>query len=346
MKVDSKPRWNGDKINTIKTGLGLIHYIECDNERDKWWKGRAAYQTGREYAANLSAFYDGHKGALGAGAGVKNADPNMKVVMGGLADPSVGYIMGMIDWCKQYRGYKPNGMVDLPWDVINYHFYSNDANGTSNDQHIGVAPELATTAKTADEFVMLAQVVCKSMPVWVTEAGYDLNAQSPQSAVAIKDRSALLTQADWILRTSLLYARSKIDRVFYYELYDDDAKSSTKYGTSGLLNDDRTNRPAADFIAQVNRLFGAYTYNETLSKDPIVDKYSLGDKAMYMLVVPDSKGRTANYQLDLGKSDTAYIYQPMPGKEMKLTNAKVINGKVQISVSETPVFVADSPVNK
>ncbi len=346
LKVDNRPRWTGDKINTIKTGLGHIHYIECDNERDKWWKGRVAYQTGREYAANLSAFYDGHKGALGAGVGVKNADPDMQVVMGGLADPSAGYIQGMIDWCKQYRGYKADGAVDLPWDVINYHYYSNDANGTNNDQHTGVAPELTTTAKTAEELVMLAQVYGKGMPVWVTEAGYDLNAQSPQRAVAVNGRSAQLTQADWILRTSLLYARNGIDRVFYYELYDDDAKSTVKYGTSGLLNEDRTNRPAADFIGQVNRMLGKYTYAQTISTDPLVDRYSYGTKTMYALVVPDAKGRTTNYQLDLGNADSAYIYQSQPGTQMKVTKLRTDKGKIQIRVSETPVFVTSTALLK
>ena len=48
-------------IRTREIGLNLIKYVECENERDKWWKGRRAYQTLAEYAANLSAFYDGHK---------------------------------------------------------------------------------------------------------------------------------------------------------------------------------------------------------------------------------------------------------------------------------------------
>lgn len=71
LSVNTTQRWTGDDVNTIRTGLGLIKYIECDNERDKWWKGRKAYQTGREYAANLSAFYDGHKNTLGQAVGVK-----------------------------------------------------------------------------------------------------------------------------------------------------------------------------------------------------------------------------------------------------------------------------------
>ena len=67
LNVSSEVRWTNDVANEIKQGLGFIKYIECDNERDKWWKGRKAYQTAREYAANLSAFYDGHKNTMGPG---------------------------------------------------------------------------------------------------------------------------------------------------------------------------------------------------------------------------------------------------------------------------------------
>lgn len=339
LKVDAKPRWTADKVNIVQAGLGVIRYLECDNERDKWWKGRVAYQTAREYAANLSAFYDGDKGKLGPGVGVKNADPNMQVVMAGLANPSTGYVMGMVDWCKQHRGYKPDGSVDLPWDVINYHYYANDANATGKDQTTGVAPELTTTAAVAAEFVQFSQRYCGGMPVWVTEAGYDVHQQSVQRATPINNRDALLTQADWTLRTSLLYARNHVARVFYYELYDDNATNPTKYATSGLINADHTRRPAADFMRQAAQFFGAYTYAATISKDPTVDKYTLNDKVMYALVVPDAKGRTALYTLDLGTADTAYLYQPQPGEHMQLTKLKTTNGKVKIVVTETLVFV-------
>ena len=343
LSVDATPRWNGDKVNVVKTGLGLIKYVECDNERDKWWKGRTAYQTGREYAANMSAFYDGNKGKLGPGVGVKTADPDMKVVMGGLSNPSTGYIMGMIDWCKQYRGYKPDGAVDLPWDIINYHYYANDNN---KEQTTGVAPEMTSTAKVAEEFMLFAHRFTNDMPVWVTEAGYDINQQSPQRAPAINNKTAEEVQADWLLRTSLLYARCGIQRVFYYQLYDDNPNSTTKFGTSGLINIDRTGRPAADYMYQVKRMFGAYTYTETISKDPAVDKYSWNGKTMYALWVPDAKNRTTAYQLDLGKADTAYIYKPKAGKQPELTKTKTTNGKVQIVVSETPVFVTGYEIGK
>lgn len=55
-------------------------------------QGRKGYHSPVEYAAALSAFYDGHKGAMGPGYGVKTADPTMKVAMGGLVSIKLDYL--------------------------------------------------------------------------------------------------------------------------------------------------------------------------------------------------------------------------------------------------------------
>jgi endoglucanase len=342
LHVDQSTRWAGDGVNEIKIGLNLVKYIECDNERDKWWKGRKAYQTGREYAANLSAFYDGNKNTMGAGVGVKNADPSMQVVMGGLASATPDYVRGMIDWCKQYRGYKADGSVNLCWDVINYHLYSNDASSSQGGNSTrGAAPEVSNSAQVAQSFVQMAHQYANDMPVWVTETGYDTNQGSPLKAIAIGKKSVLQTEADWILRTSLLYARWGVERTFFYMLADDNAASPVQFNSSGLLNADRSARPAADFLRQANQLLGAYTYTGTLNKDPLVDRYEANGKTIYALVVPDEKNRTATYTLDLGSATTATIYQPTAGQaDMMATPVSAPNGKLTITVTETPQFVA------
>ncbi|QHV95041.1 carbohydrate-binding protein [Spirosoma endbachense] len=343
LSVNSTPRWTGDTPNSIKIGLGLIKYIECDNERDKWWKGRKAYQTAREYAANLSAFYDGHKNTMGAGVGVKNADPSVKVVIGGLASASSGsdYIKGMIDWCKQYRGYKPDGTVNLCWDIINYHMYSdNTSSSQSGTSTRGAAPEVTPINRIAEDFRKTAHQQSYDMPVWITEAGYDVNQGSPLRAIPIGNKSALETQGDWILRTSLFYARQGIDKVFFYQLYDDN-NSGGMFGTSGLANgDNTTRRPAADYMYQTGKLFGEYSYKETLNQNPIVDRYELNGKSAYILVVPDEVGRTASYTLDLGSAAQAQVYRPKVGSEnMDMEVVNTNQGKLQLTVTETPMFV-------
>ncbi len=346
LSVDGSQRWNGDGINVVKIGLNLVRYIECDNERDKWWKGRKGYQTGREYAANLSAFYDGHKNTLGPGVGVKNADPGIKVVIGGLASPfnGIDYIKGMIDWCKEFRGYKADGSVNLCWDIINYHFYPD--NGSSNQSGTGTrgaAPEVSVAGAVADKFIQFAQQQSQDMPVWMSETGYDVNQGSPLKAIAIGNRSIQETQADWILRNALLYARKGIERVYFYQTYNFDINNPTQFGSSGLLNDNQTRKPAADFLYQTNRQFGQYVYKETLQNDPIVDRYELNGKSAFALVVPDETGRSAATTLNLGGAAYAKIYTPTVGRDsMTVKMANTTQGKLTLTVTETPVFVVAS----
>ncbi|WP_188558560.1 T9SS type A sorting domain-containing protein [Hymenobacter glacieicola] len=338
--VNTTPRWPGDGINEVKIGLNLITYMECDNERDKWWKGAKAYQTPAQYAANLSAFYDGHKNTMGAGIGVKNADPTMQVVMAGLAKPDPEYVKGMVEWCRQNRGYRPDGSVNLCWDVINYHNYSNDA-GTSQGGNStrGAAPEVSDAAPVARSFVQMARQHCGNMPVWITETGFDTNQGSPFKAIAIGGRSVQETQADWILRTALLYPRYGVERVFFYQLYDDNPGSSTQFATMGLLNADRTPRLATQYLRQTNQLLGEYTFKETLNTDPVVDRYELNGQQAYALVVPDEKGRTVQYTLNLGTAAYADVYRPTSGSALAVQRINLTNGQLSIQVTETPLFV-------
>lgn len=338
VKVDTRPRWTNDVPNTVKIGLGYIGYMECNNEPDRWWKGSKAMQTPEEYAANLSAFYDGHKHTMGPGAGVKTADPKMMVVMGGLASADVNYVRRIIAWCRKNRGLRPDGSVDICFDVINYHLYANNGSVFARQRaSTGVAPELTELGHVADSFKHLADSI--KTPVWVTETGYDLNTESYQHAPEIGSKSALLTQADWILRTSLLYMRHGVQRLFFYQLFDAEAGSPGQYMTSGLAESPKM-RPAADYIMQTNKLMGSYQYVGTINADPLVDKYRSGKSIIYVLTVPDQKGRSADYTLSVGNHSKVNVHTLKPGADhMDSKAVKIADGKLKIKVTETPQFV-------
>ncbi|QQL48677.1 hypothetical protein [Mucilaginibacter ginkgonis] len=339
MSIDASQRWTGDEINEIKVGLNYVKYIECDNERDKWWKGAKAQQTAQEYAANMSAFYDGNKGKMGKGVGVKSADPNMLVVMGGLAHPDVQYVKDMVEWCRANRGYRADGSVDLCFDVINYHYYSNNASlDIKSVATKAMAPELSIGGKVADDFVALGKTL--HLPVWVTESSYDTQSSSPQGAFVIGNRSIMQTQADWTLRTSLMYARHGVERVFYFQMYDDAPGGGWTYQTSGLVNDNNTRRIVADYMLQVSKIMGNYAYNSTISADPLVDRYVYGNKVFYALMIPDQMGRTGTYTLDLGNASQAAVYTLKDGAaDAVKTVMNTTGGKLTLTVTETPVFV-------
>lgn len=340
--VEPAPHYNP---NQKKIGLGLVNYIECNNEPNRWWKpNKVAQQTAQEYAANLSAFYDGHKGSLGPGVGVKNADPAMQVVMGGIAKASPTYVNDMVEWCRINRGLKADGSVDLCFDIINYHHYAHNRDEVkSRANQRGVAPELSRSANLADSFRAFSDEKVNGIPVWNTEVGYDVNEHSIQRAIPINGKSALETHADWSLRTALLYARHGINRLFFYMLHDVSARSTSQYASSGLVDkegDAYTSKPAWDYLLQAGKLIGEYYYQETLSADPIVDLYALGDKKMYVLTIPDETGREKKFELSVGDSKEVRIHKLVIGsKEVQTTTQPVTNGKITITVSETPIFV-------
>ncbi|WP_375448052.1 T9SS type A sorting domain-containing protein [uncultured Fibrella sp.] len=342
VKVNTATRWNTDPANVVKIGLGLINYIECDNERDKWWRGRLAYQTGREYAAQMSAFYDGNKNTMGPGAGVKNADPSMVVVMGGLCSVYAGtdYIRGMIDWCKEFRGYKGNGQVDLCWDVINYHLYPDNNNSSQGGSSTrGAAPELSIATKVARNVLKLAHEACYDMPVYVSETGYDLNQGSPLHAIAIGNRSVEQTQADWNLRTALLYAREGVERVDFYQTYDLNIDCATQFCSMGLINQDFSRKLTADYFFQTKKLIGDFVFKETLSTNPNVDRYEHNGQSVYALWVPDEVGRTSQYTLNLGTS-SAKVYRPQAKQDtLAMETRQTAGGNLALTLTETPLFV-------
>ncbi|WP_169788187.1 carbohydrate-binding protein [Rufibacter tibetensis] len=339
-------------INDVKVGLGTLTYVQHDNERDKWWKGRQGYQTGREYAANMSAFYDGHKGALGPGVGVKDADPNMKVVTTGIALANTYYYQGMLDWCREHRGYKKdrngnilldkNGaaIIDFPADVIAFHNYLNNG-GQQHSGSRGVAPEIGKIEEISGRFVKFVKEKLPGVELWQTEAGYDTRSTSSQAALAIGSKSQDITQADWNLRISLINWKLGIDRTMYYMLYDTPLNTEWDlYTRSGFVNNDQTPRAAADFFKQTGDLIGKFTYNRTLNTDPYIIEGVNGAEKVYACWIPDEVGRTATYQLDLGGAAYAYIYTPKAGSAtMTMQKVPTAGGKVTINVTETPIFV-------
>ena len=223
---------NGDRLKlkadqAKKSGLGLIEYLEDGNEPDRWWQGRGAYHRPVEYAARLSAFYDGHGGTLGENAGAKNADPNLPVVMGGLARPDTNYLRAMLLWSQYLR---PDG--EFPADVLNLHHYCNTGGDQwSGDTTRGRSPEAEGLYERLRSLDAWRDRHLPDCELWLSEYGYDTNPVSPQHA---PDEA---TQAKWLLRSTLLAQAAGIDRAFVYMLRDVSAESTTRYNSSGLTRE-------------------------------------------------------------------------------------------------------------
>jgi hypothetical protein len=308
LSVHATPRWQNDSTNKIATGLGTVQAMECDNERDKWWKGPQAQQTAEQYAANLSAYYDGHLGTLGKNVGVKNADPTMLVVMAGLAKPDTNFVHAMVNWCKKNRGYKKDGSVNLCFDVINYHYY---ANNTSSQQFVsgskGVAPEYCSAAATATAFYALGKRL--QLPVWLTETGYDVHEESAQGVPGKTAEQRENLRAAWLLRTCLLYYKTGIEKLALYQLWDDGSQTATTFATTGLVTKNKASTSLQAILGMAKILNGYRFVRQTVDKKLTVDKFIHPQKrAIWVAYLPSKDLHDATQKLNIPANAKVLVF--------------------------------------
>lgn len=235
------------------TGIGGITFVENSNEPDKSWYDNL---SSAEYAAGLSAWhfspeqyalmssvdFDGHNSTVKASTGsninigVKNVNPNVQMVMGGLSGLKIQYIQQMVDWAVINRANNPNAII--PFDVVNVHHYCTSSSAGTNIQELdndqiqinpsghAIPPEEDGLKEKLDLF--LASVASmhpemESKEYWITEFGYDSHPQSPNAALPDMDimgtnardidydaateevkseleKAAMQAQADWLVR--------------------------------------------------------------------------------------------------------------------------------------------------
>src|SRR5690606_32765957 len=133
-----------------------------------------------ELAAFMSAVYDGHKGEMGPGFGIKAADPAMKVVMPGLTEVNIEYVRFMFQWWDVNRG--PG---DYPFEIFNFHLYSNTSGGNQVDNdRKGEIPEVASYMDALSKAVIYRNIHFPNKEVWISETGYDEHPNSNQAPPA------------------------------------------------------------------------------------------------------------------------------------------------------------------
>jgi hypothetical protein len=341
---------------TRVSGLGTVRYFEDYNEEDN-----ATGFTGDVFAAMASADYDGDQQRLGTTIGVKNADPNALLVMGGLSgaygkgqtwiDSITTFLDAMRTWSAAHRG------GSFPADVINVHYYSFGPGAPApalSPEDDGVQAKLAAVVAYRDANL-------PGKPVWWTEFGYDTFAGSPLHAPALGSNSAFVVQGQWLVRDLLAALAAGIERATLFELDDTctppDTSCNTQFATAGLLPlpSGTTPKAAWYFLAAFRARLQTMVYRgETASGAADVRIASFGDTAGGTsgtggALVVWSPTSTANvhtgYALALPAgagtaTAVALADQQANGVASALSPQ---GGSVTLDVSETPTIVLYGP---
>jgi len=359
------------------SGLDQVKYIENWNEQDKFWIGRsksdaqrASYFHPFEYAAMLSADYDGHEQTVKLKTtqadcqrdfpvGIKLADPNIKVVMSGITGLYLDYVKGIHAWAKINR---KDGR--FPADVINFHHYSNNfggqAGGPGKDA-CGISPEADNLYGRLKKLVDYRNAYLPEQEIWLSEFGYDVHPRSPQRVPLIGNFDAEEVQGQWLVRSFLAIAAAGIDKAQLFTLTDhyhgDPAQRFSTCGLLELAKEQNHSTPFPEFRAR-KAYYYLYAMKQALrdfrfqnilkTSDPRISVYEFehqsiaGKKAYAVWANTSTDYRQNDFSIMLGASVQSARLIELVGQDLdgKKTDLKLNDYQIIIpEVSERPVFV-------
>lgn len=323
-----------------KTGLGLVRWIENWNEPDKTWRTRSARFRPWELAALCSADYDGHRGALGPGHGLKTADSEMRMLSGGLFKLNVDYLRAMRLWADLHR----DGV--FPADGIAVHHYCR----TDESLQKGAAegPETHNLLQKLKSVVEWRNREAPGLEIWFGEFGYDTNPASPQAARPFPGQSIEQTQGLWMVRTFLIAALAGVDRAQMYMLADVDPASRTQFDTGGLLGAEKqgfTPKPSYYHVATLRNVLTGTRFAERLDSPEGVfvlrfeSIASPGHSVFAIWTDEQHAPRQPSVRLKLASPTARRIDLADDRDTGVVSELTVRDGAVEIPASASPVFV-------
>lgn len=328
------------------SGLDLIQYYENWNEPDKDWKTRKEHFSPYEYAAMASADYDGHRGKLGKTFGVKNADPNAKLVMGGISALNLDYIKAIRFWSDWNRG------GNVPFDVINLHHYSNDGGRQRSIGKVGISPEEDSLKQKLEKFVAYRNNHMPGKEIWITEFGYDTHKNSVQRAPAIGNYSMEEVQAIWLIRSYMAIAAAGVDRAAMYMLRDTESNSGTLFNNSGLTGKKSAKHPPKTswyYVYTLKKQLTGKVFTKDLSTEKVmIYKFRdiTNDTTAYVLWLPSSRGAVLdNFTFSVPDNEKIEKIIEFEDKSVEgnIIDASTKQTNLKLTIEEKPKIIIGSP---
>lgn len=287
--------------------------------------------------------------------GVRAGDPQMKIVTPAVAVKADPYSQGLDDL------YGDKKILPL-YDVINVHTYPTiEKSATSENSWNRSYPEDNSLQylKVIEAAISWRNKYAKDKEVWVTEFGYD--ACTPEAMKRRKDWALKLNwqgasdlqQAQYLVRSFLVFATLDIRRAYLYYYNDEDEASF--HAASGLT---RNFVPKMSFwaVKQLYQTLGDYRFRRVVKKETdslYVFEFVKGDDSRSLAWVAwsptgarthEQKGyqpRVINAELDnlpsLPVSVTAMSTSSGPAKEQ--TWEKTGDSSIRLPVGESPVYM-------
>ncbi|HTH46737.1 MAG TPA: hypothetical protein VMB21_04435 [Candidatus Limnocylindria bacterium] len=192
--------------------------------------------------------------------------------------------------------------LEALYDVLNVHSYAQLDNWPTWHRSFPEDPRLKEYLPDIRQVCEWRDANAPGKEVWLTEFGYDSSTQKPKPNGDFKDWVGVtdVQQAQWIVRSWLVFATMPIQRAYLYFFNDDDTPQL--HGAAGLTRKFQP-KPSFHAVAHLQRSLGDYRFARVvLDRDgeALVHEYTHATDPKHRVWVawsPTGSGRTASVEL-------------------------------------------------
>jgi hypothetical protein len=179
--------------------------------------------------------------------------------------------------------------------------------------------------------------------VWITEFGYDATTRKPDPKSDFKDWIGVTDeqQAQWTVRSWLVFATLSVQRSYYYFFNDEDA--AQMHGAAGLTRHFQP-RPVFYAAAHLQRTLGDYRFARVVAKragEAMLYEFTHETDAHRRIWVawsPTGTGRTAQFDLPVYEG-TIERAECMPLRAEESVALPLTSDARQIPLNESPLYL-------
>ena len=298
----------------------LVESIEIGNEPGDW--------SDADYTRMFRAMAEG----------AREGDPKLKIATCNLTTGPSG---------KYEKSVECVAPFPQLFDVLNIHSYAQLENWPTWKRSFPEDPKLAKYLPDVESLAHWRDAKAPGKPIWVTEFGYDSSTKTAEKTgdfaqwVGVTDEQ----QAQWLVRSLLVFSALPVDRAYIY--FFDDKDKPALHASSGITRHFQP-KPSFHALSHLQRTLGDYRFQGVLTNVPAsvrVQEYQHGQDAKKLVWVvwsPTGHGRKSSETLPNvpGRMTDVQLMPLNSGIQSAVSPAPALHGQtVTIEVTELPLYL-------
>lgn len=270
--------------------------------------------------------------------GIRQGDPKLHIATCALAveksdrySKSISCIKGLESLC----------------DVLTVHSYAQLENWPTWRRSFPEDPRLKNYLQDVAALCQRRDATMPGKPVWITEFGYDSTTQPQEKTGDFKQWVGCTDeqQAQWLVRSFLVFSAMPVERAYLYFFNDDDKASL--HASSGLTRHFQP-KPSFHAVSHLFRTLGDFRFSRIVTDEPgnvRVQEYtheSSPAKRVWVLWSPTGEGRKANYEIKTppGRILSAQTMPLNSEAPVDMVSSIIKQGNsLVVPISESPLYI-------